>query len=63
MIHDGIEAQPFGGFERMQAMPGFAGKLSDADIADLVNYLRHSWGGLPASINADGVKKLTGKDQ
>jgi mono/diheme cytochrome c family protein len=63
VIHDGIEAQRFGGFERMQAMPGFAGQLSDAEIADLVNYLRHSWGGLPTSINADGVKKLTGNDQ
>jgi hypothetical protein len=38
-------AQKFSGFERMQAMPGLADKLNNAEIAELVNYLRQTWGG------------------
>lgn len=42
---DGIRAQHFGEKESMQEMPGFAGKLSDKEVADLSNYMRASWGG------------------
>ena len=42
---DGIRAQHFGEKESMQEMPGFAGKLSDKEVADLSNYMRGSWGG------------------
>jgi mono/diheme cytochrome c family protein len=37
---DGIGAQNFPHRQNMQAMPGFADKLSDADAAALANYLR-----------------------
>jgi len=63
VIHDGIGAQQFSGFERMQAMPGFADKLSSAEIAELVNYLRQTWGGLDATINAAAVDELTAKNE
>ena len=34
-VLDGLPAQEFPGLERMQDMPGFAGTLSDAEIAEL----------------------------
>jgi mono/diheme cytochrome c family protein len=42
----------------MQSMPGFGERLSDADVAELVNYLRVTWGGLPADVTAEQVKAL-----
>jgi mono/diheme cytochrome c family protein len=57
-VLDGIEAQDFPGLERMQEMPGFAGQLSDAELAQLASYLRASWGGQPADVTADAVKVL-----
>ena len=63
VIHDGIDAQKFNGFERMQAMPSFADKLSSAEIAELVNFLRQSWGGLDAIIDAAAVDELTGNSE
>jgi len=41
---DGIRAQHFGEKESMQEMPGFAGKLSDKEVADLSDYMRATWG-------------------
>jgi mono/diheme cytochrome c family protein len=55
---DGIGAQDFPGLERMQDMPGFATQLSDAELAQLANYLRATWGGQPADVTADAVKAL-----
>lgn len=57
-VLDGIDAQDFPGLERMQDMPGFAGTLSNQDIAQLANYLRAQWGGQPADVSADQVRKL-----
>jgi len=37
-------------------MPSFAWKLSDADIADVLTYVRNSWGNAAGPINADEVK-------
>ncbi|MBB3773509.1 mono/diheme cytochrome c family protein [Angulomicrobium tetraedrale] len=37
-----LQGLPAGG--RYGAMPSFAGRLSDAQLADLVNYVRTSWG-------------------
>ena len=58
VIVDGIGEQQFGGFERMQPMPGFADKLDDAQLTDLLNYLRQSWGGLPGDLDAKAVAQL-----
>lgn len=58
-VLDGLPAQQFPGNESMQSMPGFADRLDDAQIAELVNYLRVTWGGLPADITAEQVKALS----
>jgi mono/diheme cytochrome c family protein len=42
----------------MQAMPGFADKLSDAEAAALANYLRVTWGGQKGDVTADAVRAL-----
>lgn len=55
---DGIEARDFPGFARLQAMPGFADHLSDAELADLGNYLRETWGGRPGDITPATVAAL-----
>lgn len=57
-ILDGVPEQKFSGFENMQAMPAFAPRLSDAEVADLVNYLRVTWGQLPGDVAPDRVSAL-----
>jgi mono/diheme cytochrome c family protein len=57
-VLDGLPAQNFPGGQSMQSMPGFAHALTDQQIADLVNYMRVTWGGQPANITADQVKAL-----
>ncbi|WP_322030464.1 cytochrome c [Paraburkholderia sp. J76] len=57
-VLDGIEAQAFPGFERMQDMPGFAKTLSDDEIAQLASYLRAQWGGQSPDVSAQQVRKL-----
>lgn len=57
-VMDGLEAQPFPNGESMQSMPGFGERLDDQQIADLVNYLRVTWGGLPGDVTAGQVKAL-----
>ena len=60
IIHDGIDARAFSGYERVQAMPGFGDALSDAEIATLATYLRRRWGGQQSVVEADDVAELTG---
>ncbi|MBV6322192.1 c-type cytochrome [Duganella violaceipulchra] len=55
---DGIEAQRFGRKESMPAMPGFARKLSDKEIAGLSNFLRVTWGGQAGTVGESQVKDL-----
>jgi mono/diheme cytochrome c family protein len=40
------------------AMPGFSTKLSDDDIADLLTYLRNTWGNQASPVDAGKVKEL-----
>jgi len=40
------------------SMPSFAWKLSDAEIADVGTYLRHSWGNQASALTADQVHTL-----
>jgi mono/diheme cytochrome c family protein len=58
VIDDGIGEQKFAGFEHMQPMPGFAGKLGDEQLTDLLNYLRQGWGGQPGDLAVNNVQKL-----
>jgi mono/diheme cytochrome c family protein len=55
---DGIPAQGFPYLQRMQAMPPFADKLSDAQAAELANYLRVSFGGQNPDVTPDAVHDL-----
>lgn len=57
-ILEGLPWQVFPGYERLQAMPAFKEELSNAEIADLVNYLRTSWAGLPGDVTEGDIQKL-----
>jgi len=57
-VLDGLPAQEFPDGESMQSMPGFAERLNDQQIAELVNYLRVTFAGLPADITPEKVKAL-----
>lgn len=61
VIDDGIKEQQFTGFERMQPMPGFVDKLDDAQLRDLLHYLRQTWGGLEAELSQEQVSLLRGE--
>jgi mono/diheme cytochrome c family protein len=39
-------------------MPGFAWRLSDQEVADVVSFIRGSWGNKGSAVNADDVAKL-----
>jgi mono/diheme cytochrome c family protein len=43
------------------AMPSFAWKLSDAEVADVATYLRNSWGNQAGAVTAKQVEALRGK--
>jgi mono/diheme cytochrome c family protein len=55
---DGIDAQRFPGLEAMQEMPGFAAHLNDAELAQLANYLRATYGGQQADVESAHVAAL-----
>lgn len=57
-VVDGIPAQRFPGLERMQPMPGFGHQLDDRSLADLVNWMRQTWGNQESKLTAEDVKKL-----
>ena len=39
-------------------MPAFDWKLDDAEVADLVNYIRNAWGNHASPTSADAVSKV-----
>jgi mono/diheme cytochrome c family protein len=55
---DGIGAENFPHRQSMQAMPGFADKLSDGDAAALANFLRVTWGGQKGDVTPAVVRAL-----
>ena len=57
-ILDGIGAQNFPYPQSMQAMPPFAGKLTDQQAAELANYLRVTFGGQKPNVTAAAVRTL-----
>ena len=57
-VMHGIIAHDFPGLERMQAMPGFAGTLSDQEVADLATWMRATWGGQATEVTAAEVGQL-----
>ena len=55
---DGIGLENFPHRASLQAMPGFADKLSDQQAAALANYLRAVWGGQKPDVAAAAVRAL-----
>jgi len=45
----------------MQDMPGFARQFTDAQIAELSNYLRVAYGAQPGDVNSEIVRQLRQK--
>lgn len=39
-------------------MPSFAWKLNDAQVADVLTYVRNNWGNTAPAVSAGGVKKI-----
>jgi mono/diheme cytochrome c family protein len=42
------------------SMPGYAGKFSDQEIADVTNYIRNSWGNAAPLVTPAQVAKARG---
>lgn len=39
-------------------MPSFAGAISDADMAEIINYVRNAWGNTGENISAETIAEL-----
>lgn len=57
-IVNGVPTQAFAGNQRMYAMPPFAHRLEDAQIAELAAWLRAEWGGQAGPVTAAQVAAL-----
>ncbi|MDR2297486.1 MAG: cytochrome c [Comamonas sp.] len=55
VIREGVHERDLAQGERMQTMPAYADKLSNEEMADLVNYMRQTWGGRPGDVSAAQV--------
>lgn len=55
VVLNGIPTQIFKNGERMYAMPPFAHRMDDAQIARLVSWIRAEWGGQAAPVTAQEV--------
>jgi nitrite reductase (NO-forming) len=60
-ILHGAQGVPIGGVTYPGAMPPFAASLSDADVADVANHERSSWGNQAKLVTADQVKAARAK--
>ncbi len=61
VILKGLQGQVINGTSYPTAMPPFAAALNDADIADIANHERSSWGNQGKLITAEQVKEARGK--
>jgi nitrite reductase (NO-forming) len=55
-VLNGVQGRTINGKSYATPMPPFAGSLSDAQIADIINHERASWGNHGKQITADDVK-------
>lgn len=58
VITGGLPERPLPHGERFQAMPRFGPLLDDRQIADLVTWLRGTWGGVPVAVTPDEVRAV-----
>lgn len=61
VILDGLHGEAINGTSYPSVMPPFGATLSDADIADIANHERSSWGNQAKAITAEQVKAARGK--
>jgi cytochrome c oxidase cbb3-type subunit 2 len=55
VVLDGLQGGKVGGVVYESAMPAFAATLSDAEIADIINFERSSWGNHGKPVTAAQV--------
>ena len=60
-ILNGAQGVPIGGITYPSAMPPFGASLGDADVADIANHERTSWGNQGKLVTADQVKAARAK--
>ncbi len=60
-ILHGLHGEAINGTTYAAPMPPFAASLNDADIADIANHERTSWGNQGKPVTADQVKALRSK--
>jgi len=60
-VLQGAHGVIIGGVKYDSAMPPFAGQLSDADVADIVNYERSSWGNHARPVTPTEVAAVRAK--
>ena len=58
VVLEGSRAVATDGAPTGPAMPSFAWKLSDADIASVLTYIRNSWGNAAAPVSAGDVSNM-----
>ena len=56
VILNGVPSQIFKNGQRMYAMPPFAHRMGDAEVADMVNWIRAEWGGQAGPVTAEQVR-------
>ncbi|MEO7065777.1 MAG: multicopper oxidase domain-containing protein [Rhodanobacter sp.] len=56
VVLKGLQGRNIGGTAYATAMPPFAGQLNDAEIADIINHERSSWGNQSKQITSSDVK-------
>ncbi|MCB5363870.1 cytochrome c [Pusillimonas sp. CC-YST705] len=61
VILQGIDTQTFTGNQRMYAMPGFADRMNNEDIALLASWMRAQWGGQEEAVTAAQVQAIRAK--
>jgi nitrite reductase (NO-forming) len=60
-ILHGAQGVPIGGVTYPSAMPPFGASLGDADVADIANHERSSWGNQGKPVSAEQVKAARAK--
>jgi mono/diheme cytochrome c family protein len=58
VIADGFPARRLAHGERMQEMPGFADRMTPAEMAALTNYLRERWGRQQGNVSEPTVSEI-----
>jgi nitrite reductase (NO-forming) len=58
VVLNGLQGEPVMGTTYPSPMPAFGATLKDADIADIVNHERTSWGNRGKQVTADQVAKV-----